>query len=195
MPNEEDVKNLLTGWLKTFKVNVYWEKKNKWSHPKFKCSTSDKPDLLIENTGGVYWAVEVKNAIVGSKGVHNAMVQIKRYADIGAKYYIEDCDFTIIPKGYLIATQNSINGHLFDDEEIEQATEGRTWAIKTGQLPQKEYKDTKNAIRLLWKLAKEDGIEYPIGGLLSNILNSDSSIAPLLLYNKGKHGQMFEVWI
>ncbi len=194
MPNEEDVKNFISQWLKQFNVHVFWEKKNAWNYPVFKCSVKEKPDLLIEKQG-IFWAIEVKNSSIGSKAIHDALVQTKRYANNTAMYSINEACFNIIPSGFLIASQNSIKGHLFDDEEIEPVSEGRAWAIRTGQLPKREYRETKNLIRIIWKLAKEDKIEIPVGALLSNILNQEFSIVPLLLYNKGKHGQSFEVWI
>jgi hypothetical protein len=47
--------------------------------------------------------------------------------------------------------------------------------------------------RYLWRLAKEDNITSSFGALLSNILNNDLSIAPLLFYKTGKY-QQYEVW-
>jgi len=138
-----------------------------------------------------FWAVEVKNSLVGSMAILNALLQIKRYANNESKYYINSIE--INPSGFLIATQNSIRGHFYDDEEIKPADKGRQWAINLGQVPKREYDKTKDAIRLIWRFAKEEEISYPMGGLLSNVLNDEFSIAPLLQYKKGKQ-QMFEVW-
>jgi len=188
--NEENVKHLLTSWLKTFNVDVFWEKKNRWNYPVFKSDDISKPDLIISKYGTSF-AVEVKDANSGSMNILDSFTQILKYAKAGTRYYIPNK--IVIPNGFLVATQNSIKGHLFNGENIKPADNGRQFAINRQQVPKSEYDQTLNFIRLLWRNAKAQEIYVPIGALLSNILNIDYNIAPLLFFKTQKWSS-YIVW-
>ena len=183
MVNEENVKHLLTSWLNTFNVDVLWEKKNKWNYPVFKSDSISKPDLIISKYS-MSFAVEVKDADSGSMNILDSFTQILKYARTGSPYYIPNKE--IIPTGFLVATQNSINGHLFNGEGIKPVDKGRQFAIDRQQVPKSEYEQTLNFVRLLWRNAKAQDIDIPTGALLSNILNTDYNIAPMLFFKTHK---------
>jgi len=190
--NEDGVKHLLTSWLKTFDVEAYWEKKNKWNYPVFKSNTVSKPDLIIKKRyGSVVFAIEVKDANGGDMNILDSFTQISKYAKANTNYLIDGKDIKI--NGFLVATQNSLKGHLFNDEYIKPADKGRLFAINRRQVPAREYDKTLNFIRLLWRNSKAMDINVLIGALLSNQLNNDNSIAPLLFFKTQKWSS-YMVW-
>lgn len=190
--NEENVKHLLTSWLRTFNVEVYWEKRNEWGYPTFKSAVLSKPDLIIKKrySGGTF-ALEVKDANGGDMNVLDSFTQISKYAKADTNYFIDDNNVKI--NGFLVATQHSINGHLFNGETIKPADKGRLFAIGRRQVPSREYDKTLNFIRLLWRNAKSWNIDIPTGALLSNILNVENNIAPMLFFKTQKWSS-YMVW-
>jgi hypothetical protein len=192
MVNEENVKYLLSSWLHIFGVQAYWEKKNRWNYPLFLKDGANKPDLLIKNkTNNRIFVIEVKDADGGNMNVNNSFTQICSYAKDDEQYYIDS--ETIHPCGYLVATQNSLKGYLFNNETIRPPGEGRKFSIMRGQTPIIEYNDTFQFIRLLWRNAKAMEINLPTGILISNVVNNSYSIAPLLFYKAPKWSTQ-EIW-
>ena len=191
MVNEENVKHLITSWLNTFDIEVYWEKKNKWNYPIFKSDNQNKPDLIVKK--GKYclnsFAIEVKDA-ESDMNLLNASPQILKYAKSPTNYFIDSQK--IIIDGFLVATQYSIQGHLYQNEVVAIPTK-RQWSIDKKQTPDKEYDKTLLFIRTLWRFARANEINLPTGALLSNILNDENNIAPLLFY-KTQKWSAYEVW-
>jgi len=189
MVNEVLIKNLLSKWLEHFKVAVWWDQKNIYNYSVFKSSIWEKPDLIIGRNNR-FFAIEVKNASTDSNYL-DSFTQIINYAQRPYVYSIQGRHINIF--GFLIATENSIKGYLPNEDKIAPPSEGRKWAAMHRQIPINEYRITKMNIRELWRMQKENNIDAAVGGLLSNILNDQNSIAPLLFYKKGKK-QTYEVW-
>lgn len=191
MVNEENVKHFITGWLKAFDVEVYWEKKNAWDYPLFKCDTKIKPDLIIKKKHQQNgFAVEVKDAD-DDMNLLNAAPQILKYAKEPIIYSIDDRKVQI--SGYLVASQFSINGKLYKIDSIKPVGEGRAFAISQKQIPNNEYVRTLDFIRSLWRFAKDHAIDKPTGALLSESLNNKDSIAPLLFFKTQKWSS-YMIW-
>jgi len=189
--NEENVKHFLTSWLNTFNVEVFWEKKNKWNYPVFKSDNKIKPDLIIKRKYLMNgFAIEVKDAGDGNMNLLDASPQILKYAKTPINYLIDDKPNSI--SGFLVGTQYSIKGHLHK-EEVVATPESRLFSINRKQTPDKEYDKTLFFIRTLWRYAKSNGINIPTGALLSNILNDENSIAPLLFFKTQKWSS-YMVW-
>lgn len=198
-PEEEAVKRQITTWLSSFGCGIYWEKDNEFDYPVFHAvknskGTTEKPDLLIVKNGKNYMC-EVKNADSNSN-VYDSFPQVLRYASGEMEYFVNDEQ--IVPDGYLVATQNSIRGHLFDPKyelhiPFEEMGEGRKLAILKGELPRTEYTMTEQYTRELWRMSAEKNIPTRVGALLSECLNLNSSITPMIQYKHGKC-QGVEIW-
>ncbi len=193
MSNEENVKHLITNWLNTFNVEVYWEKKNQWNYPVFKCDGSSKPDLLIKRKCGGgnlnCFAIEVKDAS-SDMNLLNAQAQILKYAKQPIKFFINEQEMYI--HGFLVASQFSIKGMLYENDIIKPIGK-RAFGISRKQVPDNEYWRTLDYIRGMWRFAKVHGIDKPTGALLSNSLNNINSIAPLMFFKTQKWSS-YVVW-
>lgn len=201
MSNETEVKQAVSDWLESFGCKIWWERKNKvYDYPVFKAKrgragTTEKPDILIL-TNGKYSMCETKNA-EHKKNVYDALFQTLRYATNGdMEYFINGSTEPILISGYMVATQHSINGRLFqsDHEKLnESMSESRLYAINVLQeLPQREYLMTEQFTRIIWRGAKKFNCEYKVGTLLSNVLNMEYP-TPLFLYKQGKQPG-YDVW-
>lgn len=193
MTSEENVKRALSVWLEQFNCGVAWEKKNKYNYPVFKCDSKEMPDILITHGGHTYMC-EVKKGDSKSN-VYDSLFQILRYATKGSTYTINGME--IKPDGFLVATEHSIKGHLFDDsvESLLDASrfhEGRNIAIYKGELPAIEYNMTEQYTRILWRGAMHYKINTMVGVLLCNVLNGGFPF-PMFLYKLGKQ-QGVELW-
>jgi len=197
--SEEQVKQQLSTWQNAYGCEIWWEKTNQHCYPIFKTKTNnigtvEKPDIAIKYHDK-YYMCEVKNADKSSN-VYDSFPQILRYASGDFEYYIDD--ELIEPCGYFVATQYSIAGHLFNpDVEVlvtyDQMSESRKKAIEHGQLPTDEYSMTEQFTRELWRMAAEYNIGVKIGAILSEKLNYEHSVAPMLQFKEGKK-QGVTVW-
>ena len=138
---------------------------------------------------------EVKNAEKNSN-VYDSFPQVLRYASSNIEYYIDG--ELINPDGYFVATQYSIYGHLFKPDveliiKYNTMSENRKEAITYGELPNNEYTMTEQYTRELWRIAKEYNIGVKIGAILSERLNDEHSIAPMIQFKEGKK-QGIRIW-
>jgi len=188
--NEERVKYLLSQWIETPKIKVFWEKKNPFDKPIFESETLDRPDLLILHPDGDV-AVETKYADSMSN-VLDGIIQVLRYSQDKSILYVDERE--IIPTCYVLATQFSIKGHLFQFEKKEvPRSEGKDYAAGMGELPHHEYRYTHMALRLLWRFGEfhKKVYKWPwdigIGFLLSSALNKpdDPIFKPLVQAKTG----------
>jgi hypothetical protein len=183
---EEQVKFLLSNWIGK---GVYWEKKNTYGMPVFGCDQAERPDLLVVCPSGDV-AIEVKYAD-SMANVLDGVAQILRYAQDGGRYFIESNTAEIKPTCYILATQFSIKGHLFEFEKKEvPRSVGKDFAAKNGELPLHEFRYTHMALRTLWRFAEYErdvhGWQWNvgIGFLLSSLLNNPKDIAAPLIQAK-----------
>jgi len=188
--NEKDTMLVLSNWLSNFNIKIWWNQKNNHNFPQFTTKSSKRSDLLMY-ANNKYYVIECKQADQKKK-IYDAFFQLLNYSIDDTVYQIDDNPIRI--DGYLLATENSINGHLFDVKYDILMTgndfsEQRQWAINDGQIPICEHSMTEMICRLLWRGISEYDIKYPIGVLLSDKLNN-SFITPMLLMKHGKFQYM-----
>jgi len=191
---ETDTMLKLSRWMKLLNIKVWWNQKNEFDYPVFKTTAGNRKrsDLLIYSNKK-YFVIECKSAI-HKKNIYDAFFQLLGYSESKTTYLIDNvpCD---ISGGYLLATENSFNGHLFEFKYEVLMTEcdfgiSRLEGIKKGEIPKTEYSMTEAITRLLWRGIEEYKIECPVGVLLSNKLNNTNSVLPLALLKQGKQQYM-----
>jgi len=170
--DEEKVKAFLSNWIQG---KIFWEKKNNFGYPVFQCDTAERPDMLIINNGYPI-AVEVKHA-KSTGNVLDGVAQTLRYARDGLKFYVDHRE--IQPACYVLATQDSIRGCLFDfEKKTIPPSDGRDYAARMGEIPNTEYRYTFQALRSLWRFAEFErdvhgwNWNVGVGFLLSTALNN-----------------------
>lgn len=199
---EEQVEIILWDWLKTkgsFVKEIYFNRKNKINAPIFntKGEKSEKPDLLINidrGYGSEFIAVEVKD---NSKrkdilDAHKIMRYHSNYRLGFTKYFVNDIEIKI--SYFLIATINSLKGHLFnlDDEGkminnlLESGNDQwKKTLAKYGQEPKFEYAGTAQNQRTLFSMFREERKKFDnekapaIGILISEIINDKGEVNEL----------------
>jgi len=189
---EKDVMLGLSRWLEHFNIKIWWNQKNDFGYPVFHTKGRKRSDLLI-HANNSFFVIECKQAD-HKKNVYDSFFQLLDYSIVETIYMVDKkpCG---IDGGYLLATENSINGHLFNKKYDVLMTENdfsenRMWAVRAGEIPLTEYSMTEAICRMLWRGIKRYNIEYPVGLLLSNKLNDTDSIYPLVLMKKGKQQYM-----
>ena len=196
MNPEERVEIILWDWLKTkgnFVKEIYFNRKNKLDAPIFQIKGFRKiPDfvLCIDNKyGRKYFVVEVKdnsssiNILKGSKIVD---LYFKNYIEGKTKYFIEDKKIKI--DGFLIASQDSLNGFLFKEEQLidnwgEPKKKSKLLASKNYKIiPRREGNRTFEFVRFLWNIYGKirDNYEEKCGlGIL--IANTEDNFKPYMM--------------
>lgn len=160
---EADVEIVLWDWLKTKGETIreiYFNRKNKLDWKIFKVKgLQEKPDLVIEIDNGYeikYYAIEVKHG-ENSLGILKSSKIIeycRNYVNKKTEYYIDDKLISI--KGFLIATKNSLKGHIFENENLIDNwsdTESKSKyvaSMKYKIIPRFEGSRTFEFIRTLW---------------------------------------------
>lgn len=171
-------------------VHVYFNSKNEVKAKVFKVKgIQKKPDLLVEvfdSYKKLYYAIEVKdnssskNILMGSKIVD---LYYPMYITGKTEYFIDDKKIKI--NGFLLASQSSINGFLFKEEEItdnwaDTTKESKYTASKKYKIiPRLEGKRTFEFIRFLWEIygrIRNEFEERPSLGIL--IANSEDNMKP-----------------
>jgi len=211
MKPEEKVEIILWDWLKTKGKNVeevYFNRKNCLGWKIFKINGIQKiPDMIIkinDSYGIKYCVLEVKdcsksiNVLMGSKIID---VYFKNYIENKTQYFIDDKKIEI--DYFLIATQNSLKGYLFEQEEIIDNTlepEKKSKylaATKYKIIPKKEGNRSFEFIRFLWQIYSKIRKEYERKcGLGILIGNSEENYFPYMMISnfdkrKNKWGQRF----
>lgn len=189
---EECVKQTITQWLKNNNVKVWWEKKNRFGYPIFNIKGSrNKPDLLIKNQKDCFIsAIEVKRGEdeAGIRKGRKILEYYKEYTEGTVKYFIDDLE--IKPKYFLVATENSIHGHIFNKERIRGFKEGSTrkeviekyGRVDHGTLPCIEYDLTFRYLRDLWEEWKRRELKNKIAtiGVLTSLYYNE----PMVQYQR-----------
>lgn len=178
--DEEKVKFILSDWIKG---KIFWEKKNEYGYPTFQCDHLERPDILVIRDKFSI-AIEVKHAS-NLSNVLDGSSQTLRYARDNLTFY---ADHEIVtPDAYVLATQYSIQGHLFNFEKKKvPPSEGRDYAARMGEIPLSEFRYTFMALRDLWRFAEYErdvhgwNWNVGVGFLLSNILNNNMDITPMI---------------
>lgn len=208
MKPEEEAEIILWDWLKIkSKPNsveeIYFNRKNKVNAPTFQTSgINKKPDVLIKfnrGFGNEYIAVEIKNALT-SKSVLDAGKILDYYENYllnKTKYLIDKREIKI--NHFVIATQNSIKGHLFkfEDKIISNCNNEDQWRKTNAKYhlePQYEYNETSRFQRNLWnqfaRLRKKYNIKEcaSVGIIISEInkegITNNNPYLFIMNYNK-----------
>jgi len=151
-----------------------------------------KPDLIIKlnkGYGNEYYAVEVKdnsqsiNVLKGSKIID---LYFKNYASNKTKYFINTEEIKI--KGFLLATQSSIRGYLYNQEDIKDnwKADKNSSRYKVSKeykiIPRKEGSRTFDFIRQLWseygKIRNNYDIKCSLGIIIAN---SENKFRPAMM--------------
>jgi len=161
---EEKVEIKIGVWLMQNGCDVYFNRKSKKFDiliPNYKIfktiGSAKKPDIIFKsNKTNQYLAIELKDA---SKTINlRKGVKIKEYyCDYVkgiTKYIINEKEIEI--KQFLIGSQFSTEGHLFNNEggfinSLASPKEGKRFAAKIGVIPNFEYNRTHDLIRQLWQ--------------------------------------------
>lgn len=185
--SEIDVMAAISKWMHMYDVPVWWNHKND-AYPTFKTKGAKRSDLLIRYQDN-YYIIECKKSD-HKKNIYDAFFQILEYAKDCTVYSIDNNTINI--EGYVIGTDNSINGRLFDSKHeiiLTDFSESRQVAITNEEIPRSEYNMTEAICRLLWRGIPIFNINCSIGVLVSDILNY-RDINPLLLMKRGKQQYM-----
>ena len=193
MKPEREVEIKLWDWLKTNGIEeVYFNSKNEVGAPVFKVKgLQKKPDLIIktkDDWGEKYCVVEVKdnskslNVLKADKIIH---IYFKNYIEKKTKYFIEEKEIKI--DYFVIATQSSMKGYLFNHEtlipnfkDLGGSKYEASHTYKT--IPSWEGNRTFDFIRILWSFynSLKHNYEEKVGlGVL--IGNSEDNFSPHLM--------------
>lgn len=188
--DEKDSMLVISRWLQNFNVEVWWNQKNE-EFPVFHTTGKKRSDLLIKSNNQ-YYLIECKIAS-HKKNIYDAFFQLLNYSISDTKYTIDKKPVRL--NGFLLATEHSLNGHLFEQkyEVLMGETDfgkSRMVAVNRGEIPRTEYSMTEAICRMLWRGIYEYNIECSIGVLLSNKLNNDILPYPLLLMKNKKQQYM-----
>lgn len=162
--DEEAVKVALSDWLKN-DFEIFWERTNTHGYGTFSVSGSRrKPDMYLRARGNPFWynvVIEVKKGTDGH-GIRSGSKIIDYMEDFtkGIVEYRIDSQL-VIPKYFLVATEYSIDAHLFKDEPVKEPEQGssREKLIAGGSdiVPAVEYRDSFQFIRQMWEEWKRRG--------------------------------------
>lgn len=153
--NELAIEEMLFNWLSSYGCNVFFNRtitalKN---NNKFRTEgeTTERPDLVLFSKHVGFVAIEVKNGDK-QRNIHDGtkIAQYRKdYVDGKTKYYIEDNEIKI--NLFLLATQHSLHGKLFSNDQTVIHNE----TIHVGHC-YKEYEKTKQTLRGLWAILRRE---------------------------------------
>lgn len=181
----------LSTWLFRFGNEVFWEKKNEF-FPVFNVTgVQKKPDLLVKTSGKRLCAIEVKPA-TSFGNVTSSMKIIdyyKNYVQNNTSYYIGAEQQTITD--FLIATELSVNGHLFKNESVRGVA---NWirrdmnVLNSRKKCLNEFEQTFAFVRTLWKMPVFRIVRHKDVSLGVLIANSSGAPARQVM-TSNKNGQ------
>jgi hypothetical protein len=206
---EEKAEIIIWDWLKTKSnsvVEIYFNRENKIGWGNFIVKGNQrKPDFIVKTDNGYgieYIAIEIKSADK-SKDVldaHKILDYWNNYIKGETKYYIDNQEIKI--KHFLIATDSSPKGYLFEKEDIKDnfadtESKSKHYAASIGIIPRYEGQRTFEIIRLIWnlysKIRQQHEEKCGIGILIADL--NDNLIPKMMIsyYNKDKKrwGQRF----
>jgi len=203
-PGPEDGLRLeLSNWLRSDDVDVYWDRDHDFGWGTFDINQRHRPDMIIDGPSRTY-AVEVKVGKDSAK-VHDGIMQLvkywRSYVDGDDKYTANAHRLNI--DAFLIASKHIPYGRLYSKrgggESMGDGGGSRQNAVEIGELPKNEFIATERAMRVMWRLTKEQRPDAScgIGALLSSKLDGDDGgidhATPAALY-KSHGGQQPKNW-
>jgi hypothetical protein len=203
-PGPEDGLRLkLSNWLRSDDVDVYWDRDHDFGWGTFDINQRHRPDMIIDGPTRTF-AIEVKIGEDSSK-VHDGIMQLVKYW----RNYVDDHDVykadgkRLYIDAFLIASKHTLFGRLYSKsgggESMVSGGGGRQEAVKIGELPEKEFIATERALRVMFRLTKEQrpDANCGIGALLSSKLDGEDGgvghSTPAALY-KSHGGQQPDGW-
>jgi len=181
-PEKERKEDFCT-WINRFTdVTIYWEQKND-RYPCFSVTGSSgrKPDLLLAGDRTI--AIEFK------PGNDSSDVYQQLYDTGEATYLVQDEEIDV--DVFAVANSESRSGRLFkESREFPRDTDeetGRIWAVRKGNIPQREYNRTEAIVRVMMRFSRKFvGGSTGIGAVLSSALDGDCPPVPgMLVYDGG----------
>jgi len=157
MKPETKTEITLTNWLRKNKIFVLNNRKIKELKENYvfttKGLTNKKPDMVIFTPNG-YYAIEIKpGGKASTVRKSNKIIEYQKEYETKQTTYYNYKQEQINIKGFLIATENSIKGYLYTDEQLEQANEKKWLQLKNKYnkifYPRVEGVKTKEFIRIL----------------------------------------------
>lgn len=178
LEGKEGVLADISRWISSNQVSIFW-RQNTDRYPSFTPAGRPAPDLLIDDSEELY-AICVVNSEGNSEKIRKTVLKVvniwERMVTNPPEY---EKDFSKeVPSGVLIATEQSLNGHLFSgDKNREQPvrfSESRQQAVDEGFLPQREFAATQEVIRSAWVFARDraESDKVGVGALLSSRLDN-----------------------
>jgi len=205
-PEKEDQIRLdLSKWIRNAGADVYWAEDHDYGWGTFSVTTRRRPDLVIDGEQRTY-AVEIKPA-EDSATIHDGFMQLVRYwkdlvnNDVVYKIGGKRTDIDAV----IIGTDMAPSGSLYEQTQTGdvlgegRTDEGQIRAVEVGQIPEREFNATERAIRVSWRLSKEQHPDATtgIGVLLSSRLDGDepgtNTATPAALF-KSHAGQQPKGW-
>lgn len=181
---ENQAKLVLSGWFSKYDANIYWEKEPSYGYGRFTSTgAADKPDLLIE-IPDFDWPTVALEVKIGNDGsaIYDAAVQLPRYwkrHESGKDEYRVGGELSE-PEVFAVATGNAPLGRLYNDavtkDRLKTAadySEGKRRAVRLEEVPDNENSSSETTTRIMWRIAKQEGIGDPsagIGSLYSSAL-------------------------
>ncbi|MFC6764571.1 hypothetical protein [Natrinema soli] len=180
-PGPEDGLRLeLSNWIRSDDIDVYWDRDHDFGWGTFDINQRHRPDMVVDGPARTY-AIEVKIGEDSAK-VHDGMMQLvkywRSYVDGDDVYRADGKRLNI--DAFLIASKHSPYGRLYSKrgggESMGDGTGSRQNAVEIGEIPKKEFIATERAIRVMWRLTKEQRPDATcgIGALLSSKLDGDA---------------------
>lgn len=180
-PGPEDGLRLeLSNWIRSDDVDVYWDRDHDFGWGTFDINQRHRPDMIVDGPSRTF-AIEVKIG-ESSRKVHDGMMQLvkywRSYVD-GEDVYRADGKRLHID-AFLITSKHTPYGRLYSKsgggESMGDGKGSRQNAVEIGELPKKEFIATERAIRVMWRLTKEQrpDANCGIGALLSSKLDGDA---------------------
>jgi len=184
--NEKKVEIILGNWFKSYKIPRWFNRLSDGFDKKFTTKGSQKkPDMIILSNNK-YYAIEIKDAEI-SRNVYDSnkiIKYMKDYCEGKISYYIDDQKINI--HSFLIATQYSLQGKLFKDDDnlINPDEKWNEILKKWGNEPLCEFQNTKKFLRALWSFWRltRNNNDRGIGILLSNILDKKDDYSPRIFH-------------
>ncbi len=195
---EKRVEIILWNWLKmkssNFKEVYFNNSKNLLSWKYFTTKGKQfKPDLLISFLyyGKEEWiAVEVKDNSKDKNVLDGKKIGDTYYLDYikgETKYIVEDKEIKV--NHFVVATQSSLLGYLFDKENFnyvkDSKNDSKRLVSKLGLIPNKEGDKTQQYVRDLWGVIKRiyEKNDYKIKPSVG-VLISDENGCPRIMVKK-----------
>jgi hypothetical protein len=181
---ERGLKDLSQWLLRTSDIQVCSRNAQNYTNGTFSTDSNYRPDLIVCGDKNSY----LVKFTLGDNGsnVHTTLIRVLEYwrglASGTHSYTVDGSKVSI--DAVLIATNYSQFGHLFHNRQNNDPlrtgrSDGARTGASNGYLPEIEHSCSESALRLIYRIAKEDEFDTDvgIGGLYSSRLDSNPSVS------------------